>query len=58
MIIVILDPSDCDDNNGGCEQECINTIGSYICACRDNFVLGDDGKSCIGKKLVVSYQPQ
>ena len=29
-----------------CEQNCINSIGSYICECRDDYSLNDDGKTC------------
>lgn len=30
-----LDTNECMKNNGGCEQICINTPGSYQCACKD-----------------------
>ncbi|XP_070707223.1 epidermal growth factor-like protein 7 [Pempheris klunzingeri] len=29
-----------------CAQECVNTAGSYRCACRDGFRLTGDGRSC------------
>ncbi|XP_076613864.1 epidermal growth factor-like protein 7 [Chaetodon auriga] len=29
-----------------CVQECVNTAGSYRCACRDGFRLAGDGRSC------------
>uniref|UniRef100_A0A3Q3VWR0 Uncharacterized protein n=1 Tax=Mola mola TaxID=94237 RepID=A0A3Q3VWR0_MOLML len=29
-----------------CAQECVNTAGSYRCACRDGFRLAKDGRSC------------
>ncbi|XP_062290103.1 epidermal growth factor-like protein 7 [Scomber scombrus] len=29
-----------------CAQECVNTAGSYRCACRDGFSLARDGRSC------------
>ncbi|KAM9338321.1 epidermal growth factor-like protein 7 [Symphorus nematophorus] len=29
-----------------CAQECVNTAGSYRCACRDGFRLAGDGRSC------------
>ena len=34
-----------------CEQECVNTLGSYICQCREGFELHPDGKTCIGKAI-------
>ncbi|XP_046644304.1 epidermal growth factor-like protein 7 isoform X2 [Daphnia pulicaria] len=29
-----------------CQQTCINSAGSYQCACHDGFQLQDDGRSC------------
>ncbi|XP_054467923.1 epidermal growth factor-like protein 7 [Anoplopoma fimbria] len=29
-----------------CAQVCLNTAGSYRCACRDGFMLAGDGRSC------------
>lgn len=40
------DINECLNNNGGCNQECINTPGSYHCACEDGYVLGHDKKTC------------
>ena len=36
----------------GCQQECVNTNGSYMCACRSGYRLLSDGYSCIGKYFV------
>lgn len=33
-------------NNGGCQQECRNTIGSYMCACHNGFTLHENGHDC------------
>ncbi|XP_036447850.1 fibulin-2-like [Colossoma macropomum] len=30
-----------------CQQECINTLGSYICACFPGYTLHPDGSSCL-----------
>lgn len=35
-------------DNGGCEQRCVNTLGSYQCACDPGYELGPDKKSCEG----------
>ena len=40
---------ECTGNNGGCEGECCNTIGSYYCKCKPGFELSEDGKRCKGK---------
>ncbi|KAF7217567.1 epidermal growth factor-like protein 7 isoform X1 [Nothobranchius furzeri] len=40
--------TDVDECSGRqrCSQECVNTAGSYRCACRDGFRLAGDGCSC------------
>lgn len=37
---------ECAINNGGCQHECHNTIGSYICSCHNGFKLQDNGHDC------------
>lgn len=32
-----------------CQQECVNTPGSYLCGCMEGFELAADNKSCIGE---------
>jgi len=44
-----VDINECmDTRNGGCNMDCINTKGSYFCACSDNYVLDTDQHTCIG----------
>ena len=43
-----IDINECDDNDGGCEQICINTDGSFQCGCRSGFTLNNDGRTCSG----------
>ncbi|XP_061871822.1 bone morphogenetic protein 1 isoform X1 [Colius striatus] len=33
-------------NNGGCEQRCVNTLGSYKCACDPGYELASDKRRC------------
>ncbi|KAG2466898.1 TLL1 protein, partial [Polypterus senegalus] len=33
-------------DNGGCEQRCVNTLGSYKCVCDPGYELAPDKKSC------------
>ena len=41
---------ECEDNVDGCDQECIDTPGSYVCTCNSGYTLNaDDGVSCDGK---------
>ncbi|EDO44398.1 predicted protein [Nematostella vectensis] len=38
---------ECQNNNGGCRDLCINTPGSFMCQCRQGYVLANDNKTCI-----------
>ncbi|XP_038057867.1 fibrillin-2-like isoform X2 [Patiria miniata] len=40
------DIDECEQDNGGCKQHCINTPGSFYCACPNGYMLMDDGKTC------------
>ncbi|MEQ2186415.1 Bone morphogenetic protein 1, partial [Goodea atripinnis] len=35
-------------DNGRCEQRCVNTLGSYKCACDPGYELAADKRSCEG----------
>eukprot|EP00300_Choanocystis_sp_HF-7_P033891 c4632_g1_i1.p1 GENE.c4632_g1_i1~~c4632_g1_i1.p1 ORF type:complete len:1944 (-),score=161.80 c4632_g1_i1:1725-7556(-) len=41
-----VDIDECLTNSGGCDHFCINTPGSYHCACRPGYNLSQDGLSC------------
>ncbi|ROL52102.1 Signal peptide, CUB and EGF-like domain-containing protein 3 [Anabarilius grahami] len=38
---------ECAEGNGGCQQICVNMMGSYECRCRDGFLLSDNQHTCI-----------
>ncbi|XP_059820855.1 dorsal-ventral patterning tolloid-like protein 1 isoform X3 [Hypanus sabinus] len=40
------DKDECSKDNGGCQHECVNTIGSYVCQCRNGFVLHENKHDC------------
>ncbi|XP_072881202.1 tolloid-like protein 2 isoform X1 [Hemitrygon akajei] len=40
------DKDECSVNNGGCQHECVNTVGTYICQCRNGFTLHENGLDC------------
>ncbi|XP_043211377.1 tolloid-like protein 2 [Amphibalanus amphitrite] len=44
--VFITDKDECWDDNGGCQHRCINTIGSFMCACDNGFMLHENGKDC------------
>ena len=48
--IKLLDINECDLNIDGCDQICVNTVGSFLCNCTDGFIVNEDGFSCDGKK--------
>ena len=46
------DVNECNTNNGGCEQYCLNTRGSHYCSCRPGYSLNDAGRECEGMSMV------
>lgn len=49
MVIFSVDVNECSTMNGGCDDLCSNTNGSFLCSCGSSgFLLGDDGQSCVG----------
>ncbi|KAK4882987.1 hypothetical protein RN001_006306 [Aquatica leii] len=44
--VSITHMDECAVNNGGCQHECINTLGSYTCACHNGFTLHENGRDC------------
>ena len=47
QLILPVDTNECLTNNGGCEQLCSNTPGSFICLCASGFRITADGLSCV-----------
>ncbi|XP_045475772.1 tolloid-like protein 1 [Harmonia axyridis] len=44
--IYFTDQDECSSNNGGCQHECVNTLGSYVCTCHSGFTLDENGRDC------------
>lgn len=44
--VFFTDVDECSTNNGGCMQECKNTIGSYVCSCHNGYILHENGHDC------------
>ncbi|XP_033211645.1 tolloid-like protein 2 [Belonocnema kinseyi] len=44
--VFFTDMDECANNNGGCQHECKNTVGSYQCFCHNGFTLDDNGYDC------------
>lgn len=45
----LLEFDECKTIAHGCEHECINTLGTYECACKIGYELHSDGKHCEGR---------
>lgn len=41
-------------DNGRCEQRCVNTLGSYKCACDPGYELAADKRSCEGEYRILT----
>ena len=48
MHICITDIDECADGTNGCNHNCSNTNGSYVCFCFNGYELHDNMKGCIG----------
>ena len=40
-----LDIDECSGSHG-CEQECVNSPGSFVCSCHHGYSLDEDGRTC------------
>ena len=47
-LLPLQDVDECTNNNGGCEQVCNNTIGSFLCDCVTGYQLDRNGLNCNG----------
>ena len=57
--VTFVDINECLVNNGGCAVTCHNTVGNFMCSCREGLELGQDQRSCKGQiKLSSSYKDQ
>ena len=49
LTIIITDVDECQVNNGGCNQTCTNTEGSFKCSCDMGYTLRMNNLSCDGE---------
>ena len=47
--ILSSDVDECSQDNGGCSQLCVNTLGSHHCACTTGYDLDMDNTTCLGR---------
>ena len=55
---LVTDTDECSRDIDGCEHDCSNTIGSFICSCNTGYALMANNKNCIGETLFVPYVHQ
>ena len=48
-LFLLSDTNECKVNNGHCQHQCINDVGSYHCACKSGYELSVDKHSCDGE---------
>ena len=52
------DVDECDETKfgkqHGCQDKCVNTFGSYKCACGRGYVVAADGRTCIIGEYIVN----
>ena len=51
----ISDINECESNNGGCQHNCSNSVGSFQCSCLPGHTLDSDGFHCSGKINVALF---
>ena len=44
--LVPIDINECETDNGGCEQGCVNQDGSFHCNCSDSYILSSNKLNC------------
>ena len=49
----IPDINECDTDNGGCDHNCTDSIGSYDCSCDIGYILATDNHGCGKSKNIV-----
>ena len=54
LIFFTPDINECENNNGGCDQTCFNSIGSYQCDCFEGYIYSNSTNKCNGKNTRLS----
>ena len=47
---ILADINECDEENGGCDVICRNSVGSFECDCEAGYTLNGDG-TCSGTHI-------
>ena len=46
FFVCFADIDECDVDAGGCDTRCLNTPGSFMCACDTGYFLMPDDRGC------------
>ncbi len=57
LYLSYTDIDECANSNGGCNQNCTNTIGSFYCSCGEGYRLGNLGFTCDGQFVAIVRIP-
>ncbi len=49
---ILSDIDECAEDNGGCNQTCTNSIGSYLCDCQSGYQLNQNRRGCDGEYFI------
>ena len=49
--LIFIDIDECMFSNGGCDQLCTNSNGSFECSCENGFLLDVNGFICNGENI-------
>ncbi len=49
------DINECNSNNGGCAQNCANTLGSFQCSCENGYTLAANGRACNSMFVAIQH---
>ncbi len=63
LLCITVDKNECLTENGGCDHNCTNLLGSYSCSCLEGYALESNNRTCTGTythcyKLVVTVAHQ
>lgn len=56
VLLLLADVNECSIENGKCDHECSNSVGSYHCACQDGYKLSSHHR-CLGKSNLQKVGP-
>lgn len=54
LLIVTTEIDECFEGTHQCTQNCVNTIGSYVCTCNSGFIIDADRRTCDGENKIIT----